>query len=523
MSKLASMSTHPSRLARMEDEMDVDTPPQDAGGGILLEDLAVNNDYALYGTDMRAQTYLDELSRRQRAKQIVVPTEDTRVRARLRELGEPITLFGEDKADRRARLRQVLLEFEEDAQMRSATGGSPRSATGEAITVDEEEEEFYTPGDEELYEARKYIAMYSLKRARLRHAQQVEDAKYPLSKLVRQARSLSDHLRDYALMGTQFVADRAISAVRISPDSQIIAAGSWTGSIRLLHVPTLEYLSGINSLRGHTDKIGGLAWHPGATKTQSLAAVNLVSGGGDYTVKLWSMESDTPIATLSGHEGRVCRVAFHPSGRYIGSASFDYTWRLWDAETQACLLTQEGHSKEVYCVAFQNDGALVASAGLDGIGRVWDLRSGRAIMVLDGHSREIYGVDFSSNGYHVATASGDATVKIWDIRKVRAAATIPAHKSLVSEVRFFTGQGEDIQGDIKQEPGALSLTGSYLATSGYDGCVNIWKADSWTMIKSLKGHSEKAMSMDIANNNLFIASGGWDRSVKLWANEQIGL
>lgn len=71
--------------------------------------------------------------------------------------------------------------------------------------------------------------------------------------------------------------------------------------------------------------------------------------------------SDTPLSVLKGHQGRVCRVAFHPSGRYVASASFDTTWRLWDVPTSKELLLQEGHAKEVYSVEFQNDGALVAS------------------------------------------------------------------------------------------------------------------------------------------------------------------
>lgn len=70
---------------------------------------------------------------------------------------------------------------------------------------------------------------------------------------------------------------------------------------------------------------------------------------------------DKPLATLSGHSNRIGRVAFHPSGAYLGSSSFDGTWRLWDVATQSELLVQEGHSKEVYALAFQDDGALVAS------------------------------------------------------------------------------------------------------------------------------------------------------------------
>ena len=71
--------------------------------------------------------------------------------------------------------------------------------------------------------------------------------------------------------------------------------------------------------------------------------------------------SESPLSVLEGHEERVCRVAFHPSGRYVASASFDTSWRLWDAEKGKELLLQEGHSKEVYTIEFQGDGSLIGS------------------------------------------------------------------------------------------------------------------------------------------------------------------
>ena len=38
---------------------------------------------------------LDELERKKKARAMAVPTDDSKVRAKLREIGEPITLFGE--------------------------------------------------------------------------------------------------------------------------------------------------------------------------------------------------------------------------------------------------------------------------------------------------------------------------------------------------------------------------------------------------------------------------------------------
>jgi U4/U6 small nuclear ribonucleoprotein PRP4 len=52
---------------------------------------------------MENKVILDELERKKKARNMAVPTDDNRVKARLREIGEPITLFGE-----RVRLSTIL-------------------------------------------------------------------------------------------------------------------------------------------------------------------------------------------------------------------------------------------------------------------------------------------------------------------------------------------------------------------------------------------------------------------------------
>ena len=55
---------------------------------------------------------LHSFEAKQRARSIVIPTAIDDVKAKLRELGHPVTLFGEGHADRRERLREVIAKIE---------------------------------------------------------------------------------------------------------------------------------------------------------------------------------------------------------------------------------------------------------------------------------------------------------------------------------------------------------------------------------------------------------------------------
>ncbi|KAI5120379.1 hypothetical protein M0805_006901 [Coniferiporia weirii] len=486
-----------------------------------------------YGDRARTenQALLDELERKKKARSMAVPTDDGRVRARLREIGEPITLFGERPADRRDRLIYVL------SQINAARGDTSPAIESESESEDEDEavEEFYTPGSIELLDARRRIAEFSLPRAQKRVAQQRIESKMPLRQLIDARKKVFNEVKSFTNMGSQIGDERPISIVRFSPNSQILATGSWSGGVKLWGVPSCT-LS--RTFQGHGDRVGGLAWHPQATLSQSENAVNLVSGAGDFNLHLWSLNSDAPLATLKGHEGRVCRTAFHPSGNYVASASFDTSWRLWDVPTQKELLLQEGHSKEVYSVEFQDDGALIASGGLDAIGRVWDLRTGRTAMVLDGHVQGIYSIAFSPNGYQIATGAGDDTIRIWDMRSLKALYTIPAHRSNVSDVRFFRSSDlpTHLKQDVEMKDPALDddesgdgptdssaeghyRSGLYFVSAGYDGLVKLWSADDWQLLRTLTTDAGKVMSVDLTGDGKYLVSGTYNRNFQLYEPE----
>ncbi|KAK6453918.1 WD40-repeat-containing domain protein [Scheffersomyces xylosifermentans] len=468
-----------------------------------------------------------------------VPTLDVEVRAELRKLGHPITYFGEDNADRRERLIKILSEqhhtnFDFDYVMEEDNEPAKNGEFGSENEDDEDDDEdFYTPGSQELYEARVNILHFSLKRARNRVREQQQISKNQnFIKILKHRRHINSVLSRYELYGSQIIQGntRALSAVRFSKNDSLIACGSWDGGIYILNKSDLKTM--YTSASGyHTEKASAIDWD---IYTESN---HLVSGGNEGNVQVWKVPEEKvgttaklkPSVSINGaHDARVTRTLFHPTGSFIASTSFDQTWKLWDINRpEEALLQQEGHSKEIFAGSFHQDGSLFATGGLDAIGRVWDLRSGRSIATLEGHIKGIYSIDWSPNGYHLATASGDCSVKIWDVRRLQRgngeAFSIPAHTKIVSEVRYFSRRDKndilstEVTGENGEDASTLDSNGTFLATSSYDGLVNIWSADNFVKVKSLKGHNDKVMSCDISGDGSTIVSSGWDRSVKLWS------
>lgn len=449
-----------------------------------------------------------EYEARKKAKQLVVPTDDTLVQAKLRELGEPIILFGEQPPERRERLRVMLTKRGIDNAMPSNyTVGAIAGPVAEtkAITEKEPDELFYTEGTPLLKATRLAIALYSLPRAqeRLARAKLVKqrddaDGGNAAQQEAAEKQKLYDSFNGFKHISSQVGDERPLGFCTFAPDSEHLITTSWGGSAKLWKVSDCSL---VKNFKGHTDRCTSMIYHPQAA-TQSPSSCNLASSGADCKVMLWSLESDTPIETLSGHEHRINRVAFHPSGRYVASASHDLTWRLWDIEAGKEILEQEGHSRAVFAIGFQCDGSVLASAGLDQIGRVWDLRSGKSVYVMRGHNKQIVSLDWSPNGYQLATASEDNTVRIWDLRKRRPIYIIPAHESLVSHVKYHPES-------------------NLIITSSFDNTCKLWHATEWTPVKTIQANEGKVMGCDLSPNCKYVATTNYDRTWKIFANDEV--
>ncbi|KAJ0178231.1 hypothetical protein K1T71_006054 [Dendrolimus kikuchii] len=490
-------------------------------GGKELGDIQISSEYMELEDEMSRdkKALLEEFERRRKARQLNVSTDDDEVRRSLRQLGEPVCLFGEGPAERRVRLRDLLSYLGEDAIHKKLEEEEARIERDRG-----REGTWYHEGPSELREARIWIAKYSLPRAKIRLNKAREELK--LAGSVRAAAKQDSQRKASAISiyCSQIGDTRPISFCRFSGDSKMLITSSWSGLSKVWSVPECTLLQ---VLKGHTCNVSSATFHPKAVipehferrikeaKENSQAhredvmeveedgaskICTMASCAYDGTVHLWNFSSEGPMASLEGHSpSRVSRVEFHPSGRFLATTVFDNSWRLWDLESATEVLHQEGHAKPVYSIAFQGDGSLAVTGGMDAFGRVWDLRTGRCVMFLEGHLGPVLGVDWSPAGHQLATVAADHQAKIWDLRRRTSLYTIPAHTHLTSDVRYQRSHGH------------------FLLTSSYDKTAKLWSNPSWHPLRTLSGHDNKVMSADISYDNKYIATCSYDRTFKLWA------
>ncbi|GAV89211.1 WD40 domain-containing protein/PRP4 domain-containing protein [Cephalotus follicularis] len=441
----------------------------------------------------RQEKAMQDLLMKRRASALAVPTNDMAVRARLRRLGEPITLFGEREMERRDRLRMIMAKLDADGQLEKLMKAHDEEEVAASTASHDAEEEmlqypFYTEGSKELLDARIDIAKYSivkaalrLQRARRKRDDPDEDVDAEIDWTLKQAGNL---VLDCSEIGEE----RPLSGCSFSHNGELLATCAINGVARTWSMPQVHKVS---TLKGHAERCTDVAFSP----VQNL----LATASADQTARLWDSDGSL-LKTFEGHLARLARVGFHPSGKYLGTASYDKTWRLWDLETSVELLLQEGHSRSIYGIAFHHDGSLAASCGLDALARVWDLRTGRSVLALEGHVKPILGISFSPNGYHLATGGEDNTCRIWDLRKKKSLYIIPAHSNLVSQVKF--------------EP----QEGYFLVTSSFDMTAKVWSGRDFKLIKTLSGHEAKVTSVDVGGDGRYIATVSHDRTIKLWTS-----
>ncbi|KAF9995966.1 WD repeat-containing protein 24, partial [Modicella reniformis] len=148
--------------------------------------------------------------------------------------------------------------------------------------------------------------------------------------------------------------------------------------------------------------------------------------------------------------------------------------------------------------------AKIATIGTNGSIVIWDIGSNSKIdRTIKEHSRSVNRICFSPQDPNLLlSASSDSTVRLWDLRFRDRPGLMMETKDIVREVQFNPVSMNDI-------------------VAGYDsGNIQRWDLRSpTTSEKKFMAHMGFVTSLDYHPSGRFLASGGRDRTIKVWDME----
>jgi WD40 repeat protein len=189
--------------------------------------------------------------------------------------------------------------------------------------------------------------------------------------------------------------------IAFRPDGRAVAvSGGKVGSVEVRAIPTGDILRTFAA----PIYVRGVAWRGDGRL--------LAAACGDFSVRVWLVETGEPQATLARHTSEPDFVAFNRRGDRLLSTGWDGSARLWDPLTRTQLVALSGISRPVQ---FADDDRTLVGVECGGKVARWDVDGGEYRLLHGQHGavKGPWSVDYSPDGRLLASASIDG-LRLWD-------------------------------------------------------------------------------------------------------------
>lgn len=249
----------------------------------------------------------------------------------------------------------------------------------------------------------------------------------------------------------------------------------------------------------------------------------------DYSVGLWR---DGRPTWLEGHRAAVNTVTFLPGGR-AASGGDDFAIVIWDLESGEALRRLVGHQGKVMDLAASPDGSILASAGWDGTVRLWDLAGGVQIAAMDDHDGAVNAVVWSGDTLFSGAADGTIVARERGGTPIR---TLVRHGFGINRILVGDGwlaygavdggtrvvdiaTGAEVADLSAGRRPILALTGTadLLAVGDGEGHILVVETGDWSVLRDFRAAVHGPIwALAFTSDGRSLIAGGIDDAAAIW-------
>lgn len=205
----------------------------------------------------------------------------------------------------------------------------------------------------------------------------------------------------------------------------------------------------------------------------------------------------TPIAEIEAHRGSISGAVYTADGRRILTTGADGTMKLWDAAYRTLVRTIELDDGPATALALSGSRALTGHA--NGKVVLWDIDRAEKLITVQRNEANIWAVAFTGDPDRFAAASHDWKITLWDARQSSA----PLH--------VLEGHENAVQ-SLAYAPQQLQL-----ASGGADKTVRLWNLDTLTLKRAYRGPRDFITSVEFSRSGKLLAAGALDGRIQIWS------
>jgi WD40 repeat protein len=312
-------------------------------------------------------------------------------------------------------------------------------------------------------------------------------------------------LRGADLTGVSLTEEMGINSVAWSPDGSLLACGGDDNNIRIWDIASAVE---INTLRGHTRSIWEIAWNSWYDRTI------LISCSVDGTIRLWDMSGDSPLVKIGFCSSPVYAICLLPSINLLISGEQDGSVKTWEFPSLKPTSSAKGIGDSIQCLVSRPQEDFVASTDDEGAIRFL-YPEDTQMPAWRASESFIWCASFNHRGDTLAigTGYGECSIALWEVSSRALMATIDTCAK--GHPHRLLKKGELAPNAIRAL--AWSTDDQFLFSGSDSGELFVTRfADAKWSSRILGIHEDSIRCLRVSPNGQYLASGGWDATVRIW-------